>query len=60
MYYLGTIAAIGLKVDSGIQINELMKLGQCHYLNLAKGYSDFRNKTWFSWKLLSHLEPNFV
>ena len=46
MYNLETIAAIGLKVDLNIQINELMKLNeyqsQGHYLTLAKGHSDFK------------------
>ena len=59
---LETIAAIGLKVGLNIQINELMKLNeyqsQGHYLTLAKGHSDFKVKTCFSRKLLSHLEPN--
>ena len=43
MYYLKTIAAIGLKVGLNIQINELMKLSeyqsQGHYLTLVKGHS---------------------
>ena len=64
MYYFETIAAIGLKVGLFIQINELMKLneykGEGHYLTLAKGHSDLNIKTCFSWKLLSHLEPNFI
>ena len=29
MYYLEIIAAIGLKVGSNIQMNELMKLNEC-------------------------------
>ena len=33
--------------------------GQGHYLTLAIGHSDFKIKTCFSQKLLSHLEPNF-
>ena len=32
--------------------------GQGHYLNLAIVHSDFKIKTCFSRKLLSHLEPN--
>ena len=59
MYYLETIAAIGLLVGLSIEINELMKLKR-HYLTLAKGHSDFKIKTGFSRKLLSHLEPNFI
>ena len=34
--------------------------GQGHYLTLAKGHSDFKIKTWFCRKLLSHLERNFI
>ena len=52
MYYLETIAAMGLKVGLNIQINELMKLNeyqsQGHYLTLAKGHSDFKIKSCFS------------
>ena len=33
--------------------------GQGHYLILAIGHSDFKILTYFSRKLLSHLEPNF-
>ena len=47
MYYLETIAAIGLEVGLNSQINELMKLNeyqsQGHYLTLAKGHSVFKN-----------------
>ena len=64
MYYLETIAAIGLKVGLNIQINELMKLSeyqsQGHYLTLVKGHSDFKRLSCFSQKLLSHVEPNFI
>ena len=66
MYYLEIIAAIGFKVGSNIQMNELMKLklmsikGQGHYLTLAKGHSDFKIKSCFSQKLLSYLEPNSI
>ena len=46
MYYLETIAAIGLKVGLNVQINELMKLNeyqsQGHYLTFVKGHSDFK------------------
>ena len=59
MYYLETIAAIGLRIGLNIQINELMKFseyqGQGHYLTLAKGHSDFKIKSSFSQKLLSYL-----
>ena len=34
--------------------------GQGHYLTLPKGHSDFKIKSCFSQKLLSHLEPNFL
>ena len=64
MYYLKTIAAIGLKAGLNNQINELMKLNeyqsQGHHLTLAKGNSDFKIKYCFSQELLSHLEPNFL
>ena len=64
MCYLETSAAIGLKVGLNIQINELMKLNeyhnQGHYLTLAKDHSDFKIKSCFSKKLLSHLDPNFI
>ena len=63
MYFFETNAAIGLRVGLSIQINELMKLneyqrsrsikGQGHYLALAKGHSDFRIETCFSWKQFS-------
>ena len=49
IYYLETIAAIGLKVGLNIQKNELMKLNEYqshgYYLTLAKGHSDFTIKT---------------
>ena len=52
MYYLETIAAIGVKVGFNIQINKIMKLNeyqtQGHYLTLAKGHSDFKIKSCFS------------
>ena len=60
MYYLENIAEVG----SNIQMNELMNLmsikGQGHYLTLAIGHSDFKIKSCFSQKLLSHLKPNFI
>ena len=59
MYYLETIAAIGLKLGLNIQINVLMKLNeyqrQGHYLTLAKGHSDFKIKSCFSMKLLNQI-----
>ena len=65
VYNLETIAAIGLKVGLSIQINELMKLNEYQRSRslfdlLAKGYSDFKIKTYFCRKLLSHLETNFL
>ena len=56
IYFLRTIAALGLKVARSIQLNELMKLseyqrsrsffdlGQGHSLTLVKGHSDFKVK----------------
>ena len=64
MYYFETIAAIGLKIGLVIQIMSkwiIMSIkGQDHYLTLATGLSEFKIKTCFSGKLLSHLEPNFI
>ena len=64
MYFLETIAAIGLKIGLNIQINKLMKLNEYqslgHYLTLAKDHLDFKIKSCFSQKLFSHLEPNFI
>ena len=64
MYYLKTIAAIGLKVDLNIQINELMKLNE---YQRSRSLFDrdhrsirFQIKSCFSQKLLSHLELNFT
>ena len=60
------IAAIGLNVDSNIQMNELMKLNEYQrsrsLFDLGQGHSDFKIKSCFSQKLLSHLEPgpNFI
>ena len=54
-FFLEIIAAIGLKAGLSFQINELMKLRV-----QAKGHSDFKIKTCFSGKLLSHLEPNSI
>ena len=49
MYYLETIAAIGLEVGLSIQINVFMKLNKYqrpgHYLTVAKSHSDFKIKT---------------
>ena len=46
MFYLETIAAIGLKVGLNIQINELMKLNEYQrprsLFDLGKGPSDFK------------------
>ena len=64
VYYLETVAAIGLKVGLNIQINELMKLNeyqsQGHYLTLVEGHTDFIINSCFSQILLSQLEPNFI
>ena len=57
MYYFETIAAIGLKVGLNIQINELIKLNE-NQRSRAKGITDFKIKSCFSQKLLSHLELN--
>ena len=43
-FFLVLIAALGLKVALSIQLNELMKLSQCHSLTLVKGHSDFKVK----------------
>ena len=52
MYYLEIIAAIGLKVGSNIQMNELMKLNEYQrsrsLLTLAKGHSDFKIKSCYA------------
>ena len=34
--------------------------GKGHSLTLANGHSDFKIKTCFSQKLLTHLKPNFL
>ena len=64
MYVLETVAAICFKVALAIQINELMKLNeyqsQGQYLTLAKCHSDFKFKSFFSQKLLRHLELKFI
>ena len=65
MYFLEIIAAIGLKVGLNNQMNELMKLNEYQrsrslYLTLAIGHSDFKIKSCFSQKLLSHLKPNVI
>ena len=56
MYYLETIAAIGLKVGLNIQINELMKLNEYQRSRSLR----FQTTFLFFSKLLSHLEPNFI
>ena len=56
IYYLETIAAIGLKVGLNIQINELIKVNEYQ----SQGLSDFKRKSCFSQELLSHLEPNLL
>ena len=48
IYYLETVAALGLKVACSSQLNELMKLsikGQGHSLTLVKGHSDCKVKS---------------
>ena len=64
MYYLEIIAAIGLKVGSNIKMNELMKLNEYQrsrsFFDLGQRSLDFKIKSCFSQKLLSHLEPNFI
>ena len=64
MYYLKTIAAIGLKVGVNIQINELMKLNEYQrsrsLFDLVQRSLRFQIKSCFSQKLLSHLELNFM
>ena len=65
MYYLETIAAIGLKVSLNIQINELMKLNEYQrsrtLFDLGQRSLRFKKiKICFSQKLLSHLELNFI
>ena len=64
MYYLETIAAVGLKVGLNIQINELMKLNeypsQGHYLTVAKGHSDFKIKSLFFSKTIESFGTNSI
>ena len=64
MFYLETIAAIGLKVGLNIQINELMKLNEYQrprsLYDLGQRSLRFQSKSCFSQKLFSHLEPNFL
>ena len=62
MYYLETVAAVGLKVGLSIQIIKLMKLNEYQRSRLlfAKGHSDIKIKTCFSRKLLNYLESNFI
>ena len=48
IYFLETIAAIGLKVALSIQLNGLMKMsikGQGYSLTLVKNHPDFKVKT---------------
>ena len=51
IYFVETIAALGLSAGCSNQINELMKLkhikGQGHSVTLAKGHSDFKIKNFF-------------
>ena len=62
MYFLETIAAIGLKDGLSIQINELMKLNEYQRsrwsFDLGQKSLRFKIQTCFSPKLLSHLELN--
>ena len=66
IYFLETIAALGLNVAWKIQPKELMELsefnikGQGHILTLIEGHSDFNVKTCFSQKQLGDLEPKFI
>ena len=59
------IIALGLKAGLSIHLNELMKFniyikGQGHSLTFAKDHTDFKIKTCFSQKQLSHLKPNLI
>ena len=60
IYYLETIAAIGLKVGLSIQVSELMKSNEYQrsrsLFDLGQRSPRFQIKTCFSQKLLSHLE----
>ena len=64
IYFLESIAALGLRVAWSIQLNEVMKFheyqSQGHSLTLVKGHSDFKVKTCFSQKQLCDLEPKFM
>ena len=63
LFFLETIALLGLKVAWSIQLNKLMKLSiksQGHSLTLVKCHSDFKVKTCFSQKQLGDLEPKFI
>ena len=54
IYFLETIAALGLKVARSIQLNEFMKLGEYQrsrsFFDLGQRHSDFKVKTCFSQK----------
>ena len=62
IFYLETIAAIGLKVGLNIQINELMKLNEYQRSRSLSdlGQKSLRFQTCFFQKLLSHLVPDFI
>ena len=64
IYFLGHIAAIGLKVGWSIQLNELMKLNEYQrsmsFFDLGQRSLIFQNKNLFSQKLVGHLKPNFI
>ena len=64
IYYLETIAALGLKVALSIYLNELIKLSEYQRsrssLTLVKGHSDFNVKTYFLQNTLGDLEPKFI
>ena len=65
MYYLETIAAIGLKVVLSIQMNKQMNLNEYQrsrsLFDLGQKSLRFqKNPVFFSRKLVSHLEPNFI
>ena len=63
-FYLESIAAIGLRIGLIIQMNEIVKLNESQRsrssFDLSQRSLRFEIKTCFSWKLLSHLEPNFI
>ena len=61
IYFLEIIAALGLKVASSIQLNELMKLSEYQrsrlFLTLVKGHSDFKVKC-FSFGLYTQVSDS--